>query len=83
MTRLINSGPSDPTEWYREFEEVHPFVDGNGRVGSILWNWLRGELRWPFLGLAAPPDLWSEQNRAAAQEHARRRLIAAFVEEST
>lgn len=27
-----------PNEAYREFEELHPFADGNGRVGAILIN---------------------------------------------
>ena len=27
-----------PNEAYREFEELHPFEDGNGRVGAILFN---------------------------------------------
>lgn len=28
-------------EAYQEFEKIHPFIDGNGRVGAILYNaWL-------------------------------------------
>jgi hypothetical protein len=37
----------EPDQWYIEFEEVHPFTDGNGRTGSVLWNWMRGTLERP------------------------------------
>jgi hypothetical protein len=44
-------------EWFRMYEEIHPFGDGNGRTGSILWNWHRGTLPMPEV----PPDYWSDK----------------------
>lgn len=48
-----------PDEAYKEFEMIHPFRDGNGRVGKIIYNWLRGTLDDPqmppnFFGVANP-----------------------------
>lgn len=33
-----------------EFERIHPFIDGNGRVGRMLLNWVRLKItKDPFL----------------------------------
>lgn len=32
---------------YERFEEIHPRVDGNGRLGKIIFNWLLDKLSEP------------------------------------
>jgi hypothetical protein len=50
IKRLFESRNSlTPDEFYVRFQEVHPFVDGNGRTGKILHNWLLGTLHNPVL----------------------------------
>ncbi len=43
-----------PEEAYKEFELIHPFQDGNGRVGKIVYNWLKGTLDNPVM----PPNFF-------------------------
>lgn len=43
-------------EFYFNFEEIHPFVDGNGRTGKILYNYLLGTLDNPVM----PPPNFGE-----------------------
>lgn len=49
-----------PIEFYKEFELIHPFADGNGRAGKILLNWKNGTLLQPIF---PPADLFGDPIR--------------------
>jgi len=44
-----------PEEFYHHFQMIHPFLDGNGRVGAILFNHMKGTLDAP----KSAPDFFS------------------------
>ena len=46
---------TDPIDFYKRLMEIHPFVDGNGRTGKIVLNWLNGTLLDPIF---PPHDLF-------------------------
>lgn len=59
LKKLLESRASlSPLDFYREFELIHPFVDGNGRTGKILLNMLNGSLLNPIF---PPNDFWGEE----------------------
>lgn len=52
--QFLQDGMMTPEETYKEFEVIHPFADGNGRVGKIIFNWMKRTLHDPIM----PPDFF-------------------------
>lgn len=50
----------EPLEFYRRFIMIHPFLDGNGRTGKVILNYLNGTLDNPIF---PPADFWGKPIR--------------------
>jgi Fic family protein len=49
LTIYPEEKPRHCEENHIEFEYMHPFEDGNGRVGRIIWAWNRKQMSLPLL----------------------------------
>jgi hypothetical protein len=62
MVALMESYDPDlvtPAEFFKAYEDIHPWRDGNGRSGVILFNWLNGTLDNPVWA----PNFWNDPRR--------------------
>lgn len=47
LCTAYNEGHLSAKQFFIEFEKIHPYNDGNGRVGEIIYWWMAGNFNCP------------------------------------
>lgn len=46
--RLVQWSDEDIKRYHVSFEDIHPFADGNGRTGRLIYCWMRQKMGLPI-----------------------------------